>query len=220
MVVPLVNPRLRRSLSAVYRFYDAFLYPLDDRTAPVTAPLDVSIPSLRWSAWWSEEDSTYRFSALTLRQPAPAGVGLEVRVVARNGDYAAFDPLTLTLPRAVSTPPARADFLVPTPLWPTVAMRPPAGETVVRGTLRDNAARPAADRKVEMWTGTAAVPPAGTPFTRTNADGDFLFRFPRLAASGPTVALRARVNGGADALASDSWTVPFGQTRIIPLQLT
>jgi hypothetical protein len=54
---PFVTPALQRTLSAVYRFYDAFLYPTDpsappigsakDRTSPVSSLLNVSIPELR-----------------------------------------------------------------------------------------------------------------------------------------------------------------------------
>jgi hypothetical protein len=216
----LVPPLLQRTLSAVFRFYDAFFYPLDDRVAPIRSPLDVSIPGLRWRAVRGD-DFTYRFSASTLTQPAPAGANLAVQVAASGGDYASFEPILLTLPLPLSVPPSRADFLLPTRLWPTVALRPPEGETAVRGQIRSGTAQPVADLKVEMWPGPAATPPAGTPYTRTNAAGDFLYRFPRLkGAAGSTLSLNVRLNGGAVAVSPSSLAIVAGLTQILQLQRT
>jgi hypothetical protein len=215
-----VNLQSRRTLAAVYRFYDAFLFPVDERTPPITSLLDVSIPALGWRAFGSTADSTHRFSALTLTEPMAAQAGLEVQVEAPGGDYVNLDPILLTLPLPLSSPPQSADFLIAKPLWPTLKVRPPAGETAVRGSLA-SATLPVADLKVEMWLGPAPVPPPGTPFTRSNAQGDFLFRFPRLkAAAGPTLALRIRLDGGAAGVFPSSLTLPFGRTHIIPFQRT
>jgi hypothetical protein len=161
MGLPFVAPQLQRTLSAVYRFYDAFLFPIDDATPPVTSPLQVSIPALEWSALRTESDSTYRFSALTLTRPAPSGGPMDVQVTAVNGDYTSLQPISLTLPLPVSSPPKRADFLLLTPLWPTPAFRPPGGETAVRGSIQSLTAKPVAGLKVEMWPGSAvSVSPA------------------------------------------------------------
>lgn len=221
MNAPYVAPLLQRTLSAVYRFYDAFFYPIDDRTPPVTSPLDVSIPSFSWSALRAADDFTYRFSALTLTQPAPSGPNLAVQVVAPGGDYVSFEPIVLALPLPLSTPPKRADFLISKPLWPTTAVRPPDGETAVRGYLRSNTAQPVADLKVQMWLGAVLVPPPGTPFSRSNANGDFLFRFPLLkGVPGQTVSISIRLSDGAIAVSPASLSIVLGQTQIIEFQRT
>ena len=219
MSAPYVAPLLQRTLTAVYRFYDAFFYPLDDHTPPVTTLLDVSIPSYNWSAFRSTADFTYRFSALTLTQPAPSGLNLAVQVVAPGGNYVSFEPIVLALPLPLSTPPKHADFLIAQPLWPTTAVRPPAGETAVRGHIRSSTAQPVADLKVQMWLGAVPVPPPGTPFTRSNAHGDFLFRFPLLkGAPGQPVSISLRLSDGAITVAPASLSIVLGQTQLIEFQ--
>jgi hypothetical protein len=216
---PFVAPLLQRTLSAVYRFYDAFFYPIDDRTPPVASSLDVSIPSLGWSALRAGGDFSYRFSALTLTRPAPGGANLAVQVIAAGGDYASFEPILLTLPLPLSTPPKRADFLIATPLWPTTALRPPGGETVVRGLIRSSTAQPIADLKIQMWIGAAPLPPPGTPFTRSNANGDFLFRFPLLkGVPGQNVLVNIQLSDGAVPVAPGALSIVLGQTQIIEFQ--
>jgi hypothetical protein len=218
---PLVAPLLQRTLLAVYRFYDVFFYPIQDRTTPVNSPLEVSVPSTGQVALRSDGDFTYRFSAVTLTQPAPVGVDLAVQVVATDGDYASFEPILLTLPLPLSTPPVRGDFLIPTPLWPTVAYRPPSGETAVRGAVRSPTAQPVAGLKVEVWPGASPLPPAGTPYTRTNANGDFLFRFPLLkGTAGTSLTAGIRLEGGAVPVTPSSTSIVLGRTQIIPLQRT
>jgi hypothetical protein len=216
---PDVAPRLQRSLAAAYWFHDVF-YPLDAFTPPIGVPLDVSIPSLNWSALRAESDFTYRFSVLTLTQPAPTGA-LTVQVTAPGGEYVSFDSIVLTLPLLVSSPPQRSDFLVAKPLWPTAALRPPDGETAVRGHIVSPTAQPVADLEVEMWLGNAPVPPPGTPFTRSNTSGDFLFRFPLLkGAPGAPLPVRIRLSGGAIPVSPASLSIALGRTRIIPFQRT
>jgi hypothetical protein len=213
---------LQRSLLAVFRFYDAFFYPPDDLTPPITSPLKVSIPQLRWGSLRSE-DFTYRFSALTLTQVAPKGANLKVQVVATQGDYVSHEDILLTLPLPIPTPPKRTDFLLPTRLWPTVALRPPDGETAVRGRIVGGPTLPVDDIKVEMWTGTAPTPPAGTPFTRTNGAGDFLFRFPLLkGATGTAVPIRIRLKDGTIGVSpgSLSQSMTLGRTQILQFQRT
>jgi hypothetical protein len=183
-------------------------------------PLDVSIPSLNWSALRTENDCTYRFSALTLTQPAPTGA-LSVQVTAPGGEYVSFNPIVLSLPLLVPSPPQSSNFLFAKPLWPTTALRPPDGETAVRGHISSPTAQPVADLEVEMWLGGAPVPPPGTPFTRSNTSGDFLFRFPLLkGAPGASLPVRIRLSGGAIPVSPASLSIPLGQTQIIPYQRT
>jgi hypothetical protein len=220
-----VMPRLQRTLAAVYQFYDAFFFPLDVLTLPVTSPLEVSIPSLNWTAFRAESDSTYRFSANTLTRstpsnsPSPPNPLFAVQVVATDGDYVSFQAINLVLPLPLSAPPKRSDFLIPKPLWPTTVVRPPDGETAVRGFIRSGTAQPVADLKVEMWLGGSPVPPPGTPFTRSNGAGDFLFRFPRLkGASGSSQAISIRLNGGTVPVLPATLPIVLGQTQIIKFQ--
>ena len=206
----------RRTLCAVYRFYDAFMLPLDDRTPPLSTPLQVDIPSLGWTALRVEDDQTYRFSASTLRQPAPTGVNLAVRVHAPRGDYASFDPILLSLPLPLSAPPLRSDVLIPLPLWPTPALRPPPNETSVRGQVRSATAQPVGGLRVEMWAGAAAVPPPGTPFTQTDASGGFLVRFPLLKSpSGQALPMRIRLNNGLVPVSPASLSLQTGQPQTL-----
>jgi hypothetical protein len=215
MTATFARPRLRRTLSAVYRFYDAFYFPLDDTSPPIASPLEVTIRALHWSALRIARDATYRFSASTLTEPSPAGVNLEVQVRAVDGDYISHDPILLTLPLPLSVPVQRADFLILQPLWPTTAMRPPDVETAVRGQIRSASAQPVAGLTVEMWQGPPAPPP-GTPFTRSNATGEFVFRFPRLkGTSGALVPFRIRLNGGAVPVSPGTPSLVLGTTQIV-----
>src|SRR6185436_20107301 len=157
---------------------------------------------------------TYRFSVLTLTQPAPTGA-FTVQVSAPGGEYVSFDSIVLSLPLPVSEPPQRPDFLIAKPLWPTVAMRPPDGETAVRGHIDSPTAQPVADLDVEMWLGSAPVPPPGTPFTRSNTHGDFLVCFPMLkGAPGAPLSVRVRLSGGAIPISPASLSITLGRTRI------
>ena len=217
---------LQRSLAAVYRFHDVFFEPADGRTPLIERPLNVTIPALRWSAFRSPTDLTYRFSWLILTQPIPSNrpsppqpASFAVEVTDPSGDYVNFeDPanMALSLPLPVSAPPRASDFLITKPLWPTAAFRPPSGETAVRGTLSSPTAQSVADLKVEIWLGAAPAPPAGTPFTRTNANGDFLYRLPLLKGSpGNTLMANIRLNGGAVAVTPASLPILIGHTRNI-----
>ncbi len=223
MNAPLNSPIFQRSLSAVFTFYDAFLYPPGssqppDPTPLVGSPLGVSIPSLQWQAA-AADDGSYRFSALTLTQPAPGGANLAVQVDAPLGDYLSFDPITITLPLPISSPPLRSDFLIPTKLWPTVAFRPPSGETAVRGIIASPTAQPVSNLKIEMWLGAGPAP--GSPYTFTNLNGEFLFRFPLFqSASGQTTQANIQINSGAIPVLPAAPTVLIGATQILQFQRT
>jgi hypothetical protein len=218
-VIAHVEVRLRRSLAAVYRFYDAFLFPIDELTPPIASPLDVSIPALDWKALPVPDDATYRFSAMTLGMPPPSGIDLEVAVAARDGDYVSLEQILLSLPLAVATPPRRSDYLIVRPLWPTVALRPPAGETAVRGILRSVSAQPVSGIKVEMWLGGGATPPPGTPYTRTDDSGEFLARFPKVKGrSASPLAAGIRLDDGAIPIVPAAPTLRLGSTQIVAFQ--
>jgi hypothetical protein len=211
----------RRTLCAVYRFFDAFMTPVDSRTPPIGSPLVVSIPARAWTALRVRADGTYRFSAPTLTEPAPTGVNLAVSVVSLTGEYVAPSPILLTLPLAVSVPPVAADFLRDLPLWPTPSMRPPAGETAVRGRITSPTSQPVAGLQVEMWTGGSPVPPPGTPSTLTDSDGEFLYRFPRLKATpGQPLPVRIRLESGLLPIVPASLSLTTGQPQIILFQRT
>jgi hypothetical protein len=221
MSAPMVTPLLQRSLSVVYRFYDAFLYPtLSDKTTAIDSQLEVSIPKFAWNALRSQDDLTYRFSWMTLTEAPPAGANLDVQVVATAGDYLNLDPFQVTLPLAISNPPKASDFLQDKPLWPAESMRTPAGETAVRGRISNASNVPAAGVKVEMWTGGAPLPPPGTPFTQSAANGCFLYRFPLLAgARGSTVTVNVRLNNGVLLVTPSSLPVVIGQLQIFQLKV-
>ena len=211
-----VTPTLQRSLSVVYRFYDAFFFPLDDTSPAIGTELDVTIPALQLSALRVESDRTYRFSALTLTHPPPAGVNLPVKVTARGDEYVSLEPILITLPRPLSVPVQRSDFLINQRLWPTTVVRPPVGETAIHGSIRSATAQPVNNLTVEIWSGPP-VPPAGTPFTRSDARGNFLFRLPLFkgpAGSSPTV--RIRLNGGAVTVTPATLPIVLGTTQVIP----
>jgi hypothetical protein len=221
VTIAFVAPRLRRTLSAVYRFYDAFYFPIDDHSPPIRSPLELSIPLLGWVALRNDVDVTYRFSALTLSRPAPSGAAMVANVVATNGDYISFEPILLTLPKPVSAPPQRSDFLVSLPLWPTTALRPPDGETAVRGIIRSPTSQPVANLKVQAWTGGALIPPPGNPFTRSNAQGEFLVRFPLLkGAPGQTESMAIQLADGAVAVSPTPVSITLGHTQIVQFQRT
>jgi hypothetical protein len=211
----------RRMLCTVYRFFDAFMTPVNALTPPVAHALRVSIPSLAWTALRVAEDGTYRFSASTLTMPAPAGPALPVTVLDESGAYVNHVPLVLTLPRPVSSPPVAADFLIDLPLWPTPAWRPPPGETAIRGHVTSPTAQAVDHLQVEMWTGPSLVPPAGTPFTFTDVHGGFLFRFPFLkAAPAQPLPLRIRLQAGLLPVVPATLSATTGQTQVIPFQRT
>jgi hypothetical protein len=186
------TPVLTHYLGVVVRFVDPFT------NRPVPVQFSVSIPALRWSALWWGSDSTYRFSKSNVPviggvPQLPAGTfDLKVVLPGRENDppdpptalprgpYAAFEPRQVTLPPAAPHPPPVlvSDYLVELTLWPTVAFTVPAGETAVVGQIVSSSAQSVVGLKVLVFQG--ATPPAGTPYTRTDAAGQFLYRLPDL----------------------------------------
>jgi hypothetical protein len=219
---------LTHYLGVVVRFVDPFT------NRPVSVPLSVSIPALRWSALWWESDSTYRFSKSNV--PVIAGVpqlptgtfALKVDLPGRENDppdpptalprgpYAAFEPRQVTLPPAAphAPPVLVSDYLVDLTLWPTVAFTVPAGETAVVGQIVSSTAQSVVGLKVIVFRG--ATPPAGTPYTRTDAAGQFLYRLPGLKRSvgSLTASLGIQVFTEANAplaVTPSTFPIPIGQ---------
>lgn len=182
-----VSPATRHSLCAAWQFTDAFsLRPIAvplTVTVPAIAPPYPWMPALPWTAV-DGGDGVYRFK-VTNGVVAPTGT-LAVNVAVPTSDYVAFEPLAMTLvptgmhgvaPRPLAGPyPQRSDFLLSTPLWPTRVFRIPPGETAVVGSITNAASAPVAGLKVTMWSSAYANAPAGTPYTYTDANGDFVFR--------------------------------------------
>jgi hypothetical protein len=97
-----------------------------------------------------------------------------------------------------------------------MVVRPPDGETAVRGSITSPTAQPVAGLTVEMWTGGSPTPPPGTPFTRSNAGGDFLYRFPLLKGTpGAPLSVHIRLNGGGIPVVPAALPVIFGRTQIV-----
>lgn len=190
---PTDTPRCVHRLAVVLQFIDAFT------GAIVSAPLSVSIPTpgavLRpptpWLARRDSGDSTYRFIATNA--DVPTGT-FDVAVEAAGGEYVNLEPVTVTLPMVPPGPvpphpaaPRRADeYLVQKVLWPTTRLRPPPGETAIRGTIASTGGASVAGLRVIVFTAGDPVP--ASPYTRTDEQGQFLFRLP---------ALQSRLVGGA-----------------------
>jgi hypothetical protein len=72
-----------------------------------------------------------------------------------------------------------------------------------------------------MWTGGSQTPPPGTPFTRSNAHGEFLFRFPWLKGTpGTALSVQIRLNAGGMAVTPAALPVVFGRTQIVQFART
>jgi hypothetical protein len=96
-------------------------------------------------------------------------------------------------------------------------LRPPGGETAVRGSITSATSQPVADLKIEMWLGVG--PPPGTPYTFSNTNGDFLFRFPLFQGTpGQTVLANIQLAGGAIPVSPASRPITIGMSQIIPFQ--
>ncbi|HEY3857293.1 MAG TPA: hypothetical protein VGO67_23155 [Verrucomicrobiae bacterium] len=194
-------PAFTSDLAAAVRFLDAFT------GQPVRAPLAVRIPALDWQALRWDADSTYRFSLVNTplvggAPQFPSGVfDLEVDAQdsqgssAQNttsGPYAALETRQLTLPPTPHSPPLVTDYRVDITLWPTVAFRPPPGETAVVGTVVSATNQNVTGLKVILLD-SALPPPPIPPYTRTDGLGQFLFRLPNLR-SGPTPNATSTLN--------------------------
>ena len=165
---------LTHNLGVALRFVDMF------SRRVVEVPLKVTVDALRWQAFRSESDGTYRFVATN--RPVPAG-NFVVTVTDSSGIYSSREQLQVTLPVVIGHPPplVRADYLVDVPLWPTPGFRSAQGETVVRGRVVSAGANVASALRVFLF------PPPGPrpaqPYAWPDENGDFLFRIPGLRGS-------------------------------------
>jgi hypothetical protein len=174
-------------------FHDIFFRPFDDRTPRVRSALEVSIPERSWLAYYAASDATYRFSAVDWEAPLPSTLAVVVRSI--DGDYASYEPLTITLPLAIPSPPLASSFLIHRPLWPTSAFRPIAGETAISGMITHPTLK-ISGLRVVMYSG---APDPLSPYTYTDAAGGFLFRLPYLGAASsavPTIPMSIDVRDG------------------------
>jgi hypothetical protein len=189
---------------------------------PIRTPLSVSIPTLRWTSLRSDTDATYRFSCLNPplvggAPHLPAGT-FTLGITPANGPYAALEPRQITLPVTASHPPPvlYTDYLVALALWPTVAFRPPPGETSVTAYLVSTSHQSVAGLKVRMFDSSAPPPPPNV-YTRSDAAGQFLIRLPALRrgnVANPTALLDVQVFNAANtalAVTPATLTVPVGQ---------
>jgi hypothetical protein len=219
-----VSPHVVHRLGIAIRFVDHFT------ALPIRIPLRVEIESLRWRAFRSEHDATYRF--LRTNEDIPSGT-FTVTAICPTGEYENREPLSVTLPVVVAHPPPvlANDYLVQSPLWPSRRMRPQAGETVVMGRLLHAGPppqAPAPDMRVRLFT--PALPPPGTPYAYTNANGEFVYRFPglRMSLSGgvliDTVTLNIAVRNAADTIgfspAPPGFAVRLGQTNETSIEIS
>ena len=206
MSLPLAmdHPTWIHRLAFVLRFFDAFSDPLHHLTVrvalDVTTPLPVGVPpnlqvlpplgdppgslgeqrepETLWRARRCMSDDTYRF--FVTNQPLRAG-NYAVTVAAPGGEYVTFEPIVVPVPvpRTPPPPPAlRSDFLFEFPLWPTRRAAVTAGDTVIVGRIVHAGGAPAVGYRVVLFPPPGPAPAA--PYTRADANGDFVYRFPLL----------------------------------------
>ncbi len=215
------RPRIVHRLAVVLRFLDAF------SGEAVRVPLDVSIPSLRWQPFHSSADATYRF--LTTNADLPSGL-FDVQVEAPGGEYVNHETITVQIPRPLVAhdPPALAsDYLDQPTLWPTTRLRPPVGETVVLGQVQSMSEADVSGLRVVL--GPSGSPLPAQPYTRTDANGGFLFRFPLLKAAfvgdhavttqSLAVELRDAANSVLAVNPSGPFVVPLGRATVLNLTI-
>jgi len=208
---------LHHFLGFALRFEDIFDRPSTPTTAPVRSSLQVSIPTLRWQAFYASSDATYRFRF----GPHDAIAGTHaVEVTSLDRLYVNYEAFTVTLPRVVSTPPVTDDFLITRPLWPTRSFQVPDGETAVIGRITSLTAQPVAGLRVQLYRG-ASPPPTGA-YTYTDANGEFVFRLLKLGGlvpGGPLTDIKIVVSDGGPITVSPSmFTVDLGHTQTIAFQ--
>ena len=161
-------PTLVHHLGVALRFVDIF------SDLPVTIPLTVTVPAQGWRAVYRATDNTHRL--VFTHRPPPSGT-FAVAVEAPGGEYINYEPIQITLPIIPGIPPPpvrRSDYLITLPLWPTRIFRPPAGETAVLGCL----SRARAGLDIRIYAAGQPVP--AIPYTRSDGQGEFLFRLPWL----------------------------------------
>ncbi len=217
----------RHTLAVAFRFVDPFDTtstppPLFARPA-IPDPMLVTIDDLEWTAH-AAADRTYRFlvsnadpdidwhAAVVFGDPRPPRfpaipVPLEVTVAPRDPNTARYfvpSPIDLTLP--IPAPPANATpadrlaaYLIEVEAFPTPLYRAPAGQTTIRGVIRDNAGVPRPGVEVAVFPD--ATLPASAIFTRTTDTGFFACRLPQLkrpttAPAEPSLGIAVRPIGG------------------------
>ena len=178
---------------------------------PSTLPAN-PVGQVRWRAMRQAADDTYRFfltnqlfGNVPPLQVVPPGL-YDVTVVAPVGDYVNHELIQVQLPRPRTPPPPpaiRSDFLVQRMLWPTRRAQIPPGQTAVVGRIvSQGGVTSVADLRVVLFELPGVPPPA--PYTRTNANGDFVFRFPTLVRApggAATATLGFEVRNAANAVA-------------------
>lgn len=208
---------IQHRLGFALRFEDIFDRPATTSTVPVRTPLDVSIPTLRWQAFFAASDSTYRFRF----GPNDTIAGTHaVQVTSLDGSYTNHEAFTVTLPRVISAPPVANDFLIARPLWPTRSFSIPTGETAVVGRITSPTLQPVAGLRVQLYRG-ASPPPSGA-YTYTDSNGEFLFRLLKLGGlvpGGPVTDVKIFVSdGGPIAVVPAMFTVELGHAQTISFQ--
>jgi hypothetical protein len=160
---------------------------------------------LGWNPIWSASDSTYRFSLANINARKPLDNALFF-----GGSSARFSsPLPVRI-EVEPVNPSSATYWAPSPIdaviapigpfasathrlvahlreveaYPTRLFRPPAGETCVRGVVVDGAGVPRGGVEIAIHDPSAAP----WLFIRTDTEGRFLFRLPRLPRPSPAPA--------------------------------
>jgi hypothetical protein len=186
-------PLQQRGLAFAITFRDRFLPAVED--PPIRAPLEVEALGQRAFA---ASDGTYRISVVGAPPVLPVGT-FPVTVRSPGGEYRAFDPIEVTLPLAASVPPQRSDYLLFESLWPTRLFPIPRGETAVIGVITQQGI-PQPGLSVRLHESVAPLP--DTPEARTDAAGEFVYRFPFApgAASPDPLSLNVTVLDGITAV--------------------
>jgi hypothetical protein len=178
----MANEHIRHRLGTAVQFVDIFTskpvdLPLDVRAD--TLPIVPGMPGIPWRAARGPNDGTYRF-LVNNETVMPIG-NIPVTVIAPGKEYVDFEPFAVALPRPfVAHPPtpARSDFLVQHPLWPTRSLGLPAGETAIVAHFISGGVTPIARLKVTIWPDGQAIPPS--PYTYSTDDGELVYRLPNL----------------------------------------
>ena len=208
---------IRHRLGTAVQFVDIFTskpvdLPLDVRAD--TLPIVPGMPGIPWRAARGPNDSTYRF-LVNNDTVMPIG-DIPVTVIAPGKEYVDFEPFAVALPRpfAAHPPtPARSDFLVQHPLWPTRSLGLPAGRNRHRRALRQR--RRDADRA-----------PQGHHLARRPADAAVALhvldrrRRARLSASEPENRDRRRHRAGRVAPDRRTKLPPAYVAAVAPTQMT
>lgn len=196
---------VRHRLAAAFRFVDIFTgkpvgVPLDVRVEAFPLPFVKGRPNLPWRAVPGPNDGTYRFfvtnDTVMPASPSPIPVTVSVPTNAPKEAYVSFEKVEVTLPLPLTAhppTPARSDFLIEKTLWPTRAVKVPAGETAVVAVVKTAGATSIEKLMVKLWTGLG--PPPVSPYAYTDASGEFLFRLAELkTVVGGVISTTATVN--------------------------